>query len=55
MHASQPPIAIIPKLQQKMRVEEVTGVDGAALLPYDTVYYFDKLIDHNNLSKGIFK
>ena len=52
MHANQPPI---PKVQQKIRAEAVTGINGAALPPYDRVYYFDQLIDHNDPSKGTFK
>lgn len=55
MRANQPPIPIIPGLQQKIRVEAVADVNGAASLPYDTVYYFDQLIDHKNPSKGAFK
>ncbi|KAL0571573.1 hypothetical protein V5O48_010392 [Marasmius crinis-equi] len=28
---------------------------GEEIPPYDTVYYFDQLIDHNNASRGTFK
>ncbi|ESK95132.1 hypothetical protein Moror_13864 [Moniliophthora roreri MCA 2997] len=33
----------------------VTGRDGSELPPYNTTYYFDQLIDHNNPSLGTFK
>ncbi|KAH9943800.1 peptidase S28 [Amylocystis lapponica] len=32
----------------------VTGSDGTTLASYDTTYYFDQLIDHNNPSLGTF-
>ncbi|KAF9057889.1 peptidase S28 [Panaeolus papilionaceus] len=33
----------------------VTSRNGTTLPPYNTVYYFDQLIDHNNPSLGTFK
>lgn len=33
----------------------VTRADGSILLPYQTIYYFDQLIDHDNPSLGTFK
>ncbi|KAH8118766.1 serine carboxypeptidase S28-domain-containing protein [Phellopilus nigrolimitatus] len=33
----------------------VTHTDGTALPPYDTVYYFDQLIDHSNPDLGTFQ
>ena len=33
----------------------VTSRNGTVLPPYDTTYYFDQLIDHNNPSLGTFK
>ncbi len=31
------------------------GLTTRALPPYDTVYYFDQLIDHDDPSKGTFQ
>ncbi|KAG6896631.1 hypothetical protein C0992_007037 [Termitomyces sp. T32_za158] len=33
----------------------VASKNGTELPPYDTVYYFDQLVDHNNPSLGTFK
>jgi hypothetical protein len=33
----------------------VTSRNGTQLPPYDTVYYFDQLIDHNNPELGTFQ
>jgi len=55
MHANQPPIPVIPKLQQKIQTKVVTDVNGVALPPYQTIYYFDQLIDHKDPGKGTFK
>lgn len=32
----------------------ITSRNGTTLPPYDTIYYFDQLIDHNNPDLGTF-
>jgi len=49
-----PPLPIVPKVGAGGN-EAVTDVNGQAIPPYDTIYYFDQLIDHNDPSKGTFK
>lgn len=57
LHANVPPRPSVPKVGAPT-VEEagpVTSRNGTILPPYNTTYYFDQLIDHNNPSKGTFK
>lgn len=57
LHANFPPRPSVPKVGAPT-VEEVGPVksrNGTTLPPYDTIYYFDQLIDHNNPSRGTFK
>ncbi|TBU33004.1 peptidase S28, partial [Dichomitus squalens] len=57
IHANFPPRPSVPKVSAPT-VEEagpVTSRNGTVLPPYNTTYYFDQLIDHNNPSLGTFK
>lgn len=57
LHANFPPRPSAPKVGAPT-VEEsgpVTSRNGTTLPPYNTTYYFEQLIDHNNPSKGTFK
>ena len=48
------PIEDVPQLKG-FAATPVTSRNGTVLPPYDTTYYFDQLIDHNNPSLGTFK
>ncbi|KAH9833657.1 peptidase S28 [Rhodofomes roseus] len=52
-HANMPPRPIVP-VPPAVPEDAVTSRDGTALPPYNTTYYFDQLIDHNDPSKGTF-
>jgi hypothetical protein len=54
LHGNMPPMAALPKVQIPEDFS-VTDVNGMALPPINTTYYFDQLIDHNNPSLGTFK
>ena len=43
------------RLRRTVRPASPKDVNGTEIEPYDTVYWFDQLIDHNNPSKGTFK
>ncbi|KAH7106126.1 peptidase S28, partial [Auriculariales sp. MPI-PUGE-AT-0066] len=47
------PIAAPPPIN--LPVVPVTDVNGTVIPPYDTFYYFDQLIDHENPASGTFK
>ncbi|KAG7097309.1 hypothetical protein E1B28_004671 [Marasmius oreades] len=53
-HANLPPTSTIPKLDGAALFSDKIR-NGTVLPPYDTVYHFDQLIDHNNPSLGTFK
>ena len=54
LSASHPPISHVQKITGPGE-SPVTDVNGTEIPPYDTVYYFDQLIDHDDPSKGTFK
>ncbi|KJA16225.1 hypothetical protein HYPSUDRAFT_298283 [Hypholoma sublateritium FD-334 SS-4] len=47
--------ATVPMVKAPSADTPVTSRNGTVLPPYDTTYYFDQLIDHNNPSLGTFK
>ena len=57
LHANVPPRPSVPKVSMPTAEESgpVTSRNGTVLPPYNTTYYFDQLVDHNNPSKGTFK
>ena len=44
-----------PDVKLATTAKPVTDLNGTALPAYDTIYYFDQLIDHSNPSLGTFK
>jgi hypothetical protein len=56
-NANHPPLPMIPKITEPEmnHIGPVTDVNGRGIPPYNTTYYFDQLIDHNDPSKGTFK
>ena len=52
-----PPVPIVPKIAEltSSAIRPVTDVNGHEIPPYNTTYFFDQLIDHNDPSKGTFK
>ena len=54
---NHPPLPIVPKIGElgEGATGPVTDVNGQVIPPYNTTYYFDQLIDHNDPSKGTFK
>ena len=52
-HANQAPRPSIP-IPPEVQVGPVTSRNGTTLPPYNTTYYFNQLIDHNDPSKGTF-
>jgi len=44
----------VARLGDRIRLP-VVSMDGTELPPYNTIYYFDQLIDHTNPSLGTFK
>jgi hypothetical protein len=55
LHGNMRPLNIPPRIDLPHLKMDVKSPDGRALASYDTVYYFDQLIDHNNPSAGTFK
>ncbi|KAG7096411.1 hypothetical protein E1B28_003851 [Marasmius oreades] len=55
LNANFRPPPTIPVIQAPGNSGPVTGRDGSELPPYNTTYFFDQLIDHNNPSLGTFK
>ncbi|KAH8118755.1 peptidase S28 [Phellopilus nigrolimitatus] len=53
-HGNIAPAPTIPIIDTEADVP-VTSRNGTELPPYNTTYYFDQLIDHNNPSLGTFK
>lgn len=53
LHANQPPRPSVPHVD--LPTWSVKDVNGTSLPPYETVYYFDQLIDHSNPGLGTFK
>ncbi|KAL0066152.1 hypothetical protein AAF712_006776 [Marasmius tenuissimus] len=49
------PPPTIPIVQGSAKLGPVTGRDGQELPPYNTTYWFDQLVDHNDPSQGTFK
>lgn len=54
-HANAFPVPSIPKVLTGLNSGPVVSRNGTKLPPYNTVYYFDQLIDHNDPSRGTFK
>lgn len=54
LKANQPRIPTIPIIEIDLETP-VVNRKGDVLPPYNTTYYFDQLIDHENPSKGTFK
>ncbi|PPQ74362.1 hypothetical protein CVT24_000656 [Panaeolus cyanescens] len=54
-HPNMMPPPTIPMPSTPSPQIPVTSRNGTLLPPYNTVYYFDQLIDHNNPSLGTFK
>ncbi|KAL5529968.1 hypothetical protein ACEPAF_6225 [Sanghuangporus sanghuang] len=54
-HANLAPHPAIPIVPIPDANAPVTSRNGTQLPPYNTTYYFDQLIDHNNPSLGTFK
>jgi len=54
---THPPLPIVPEVKElgEGATGPVTDVNGQVIPPYNTTYYFDQLIDHNDPSKGTFK
>jgi len=57
LNANHPLFPVILRVTefQANNVDPVTDVSRKEILPYDTVQYFDQLIDHDDPSKGTFK
>ncbi|PFH52555.1 hypothetical protein AMATHDRAFT_1958 [Amanita thiersii Skay4041] len=55
MHANMMRPPAVPKISSSGLHGPVTSRNGTQLPPYDTVYFFDQLIDHDNPSLGTFK
>lgn len=53
-HANQQRVPSLPIVEIDAS-QPVVSRNGTALPPYDTVYYFDQLIDHTDASKGTFQ
>lgn len=53
-HGNIAPHAAMPRVEFE-KSTPVTSRNGTVLPPYDTIYYFDQLIDHSNPSLGTFK
>lgn len=54
LHANMAPPPTVPKVAPPTN-SPVTSRNGTTIPPYDTIYYFDQLIDHNNPSLGTFQ
>ena len=55
VHANMPPTPMVPIIDMSDATAPVTSRNGTELPPYNTTYYFDQLIDHNDPSQGTFK
>lgn len=57
LSANHPPLPVIPKVTElgPGAADRVKDVNGTEIAPYEKIYYFDQLIDHNDPSKGTFK
>jgi len=53
-NANMRPSAALPRVSPET-IAPVVSRNGTELPPYNTTYYFDQLIDHNDPSKGTFK
>ena len=54
LSANLPPLSVVPPVAVPDS-GPVRDSDGNQIPPYETVYYFDQLIDHSDPSKGTFK
>lgn len=54
-HGNMLPNPSIPRLVTGVNTGPVTSRNGTTLPPYNTTYYFNQLIDHNDPSKGTFQ
>ncbi|KAJ7625515.1 serine carboxypeptidase S28-domain-containing protein [Roridomyces roridus] len=52
--ANFPPMPVVPVVPLEESTAPVTSRNGTVLPPYDTIYTFQQLIDHNNPSLGTF-
>ncbi|KAG6861573.1 hypothetical protein C0995_014869 [Termitomyces sp. Mi166 len=55
LHANMLRSPGVPRVPLENPSAPVISRNGTELPPYDTVYYFDQLVDHNNPSLGTFK
>ena len=55
LHANIPPTPTVPIIDISDFGAPVTSRNGTELPPYNTTYYFDQLIDHEEPSLGTFK
>jgi hypothetical protein len=57
LSGNNPPLPMIPKDPEfdPNRMARPKDMHGREIPPYNTTYYFDQLIDHNDPSKGTFK
>ncbi|KAI0774601.1 peptidase S28 [Fomes fomentarius] len=55
VHGNFPRRPSVPVVPIPSDAAPVTSRDGTQLPPYNTTYYFDQLIDHNNPGLGTFK
>lgn len=55
LHGNMVQLASVPIVDIPDPNAPVTSRNGTILPPYNTTYYFDQLIDHNNPSLGTFK
>ena len=55
VHANIPPTPTVPVIDISDFGAPVTSRNGTELPPYNTTYYFDQLIDHDDSSLGTFK
>lgn len=53
-HGNAPPIPVLPVVEVLDSRTEAFQFSGSSIPPYNTVYYFDQLIDHDDASKGTF-
>ncbi|KAJ7596440.1 serine carboxypeptidase S28-domain-containing protein [Mycena floridula] len=54
-HANMAPAPSVPRIVAPDTSSPVVSRNGTQLPPYNTTFYFDQLIDHNNPSAGTFK
>lgn len=53
LHGNMVPNPSFPRAVTGVNTGPVTSRNGTVLPPYNTTYYFDQLIDHNDPSKGM--